>query len=72
MIDDEVPNGETITVDQLIMYRVRLIGRLQQALSKPQETIETELGLLRELTAAIISLRELREMSFNRQRFLHR
>jgi hypothetical protein len=72
MIEDSVSNGETITVDQLIAYQVTLIDRLRQDLSKSPKNIESELRLLRELTAAIVSLRELREMSFNRQRFLHR
>jgi hypothetical protein len=69
MPDDSILKEETHSVDQMIAYQVTLIDSLKHDLSKPTKTIETELGLLRELTTAIIILRELREMSFNRQRF---
>ena len=72
MMDDSIFMEETAAVDNLIAYQLTLIDNLKQDLSKPTETIEAELGLLRELTVAIISLRELREISFKKQRFVHR
>ena len=72
MIDDSILMEETVAVDKLIAYQLTLIDNLKQDLSKPTETIEAELGLLRELTVAIISLRELREISFKKQRFTNR
>ena len=63
---------EITALDQLIEHQIAIIEGLKQALTKRIKTIETETSLLHEMSAAIISLRGLRETRFRKRALLRR